>query len=195
MYKIALVIGLICTQEARSQQVIGNPFSPDDDMMTTFQKVVSKKDSQVVAVVQKPIIIEKKKDTTVAVTAKIKTPPRVTAKTETAVAVTESEPEVEYMQPVVKKKKVISEDDYENTGVMIHGEGRTVGILFKSTAREKKYLLYKTVIQNRALSGQRGEDVYTGSYIIPVGWWNENVANNTPTWEQMNYILLNYKVK
>lgn len=193
MYKILLGIALIYAQEARSQQVIGNPFSPDDDMMTTFQKVVSKKDSQVVAVVQKPIIIEKKKDT-VAVIAKVKTPPRVTVKTETVVTVTESEPEVEYIKPVIKKK-VMTEDDYENTGSIVHAEGRTVGILFKSTTREKKYLLYKTVIQNRALSGQRGEDVYTGSYIIPTAWWYKNINDNTPTWEQVNYILLNYKVR
>jgi hypothetical protein len=43
MYKIILGIALIYGQEARSQQVIGNPFSPDDDMMTTFQKAVTPK--------------------------------------------------------------------------------------------------------------------------------------------------------
>jgi len=194
MYKIILGIALIYAQEAKSQQIIGNPFSPDDDMMTTFQKATTapKVDSQVVATVKKPIVIEKKKDTALAA-IKIKLPARIVAKTETVVTI--EEPEIEYIKPTDKKKRIVTEDDFQNTGIVIHSEGKTVAILFKSISKEEKYILYKTVIQNKALSGQKNDDDYTGSYIIPTAWWNENIANNTPRWDQIEYILLNYKVK
>ena len=154
MYKIILVIALICAQEASSQQIIGNPFSPDDDLMTTFEKASTKKvDSQVVSTVKKPVVKERKKDT-VAV-AIIKSPVTVKAKSESAVKIEESIPEVEYIQPTVKKK-AITEDVFENSGLMIQCKKVKQWLYYLSLLLgEKKYLLYKTVIQNKPLSGQR----------------------------------------
>lgn len=150
MYKFVVVLLLISTS-TYSQSTTGNPFSPDDDYLSVYQKAdKSIKDSLATARLVFPdrVLIESKVDSA-----------------------------------------VYSEDSYVSGGTTIFCEGKAVGLKFTSRIRNQDYVLFKTVKANTALDGgSRNGDYTTGAYIIPLSWWNTNIAVS-PTWDQLQYIL------
>jgi hypothetical protein len=95
-----------------------------------------------------------------------------------------------------KTQYVFSSSDYENSGTSVYCEGRIIGLKFPSMLREKTYFLFKIVKDNVPLDGASKEkDYYTGSYLIPMKWWNINInTGGTLTWDQLQYIKQNFKI-
>lgn len=176
---ILLLLLLVSNRDSRAQST-GNPFSPDDEMMSVYQKAVAPVakviDTQSIAIKPAPKSVIK----------------RVIPEDKVLTLVV---PEVTYVPPVKEQQYIFSQSDYFLRGAAIHSEGKTVGMKFPSMIRDKKYILFKIVKPNIMLSGNRdSEEEYTGTYLIPTLWWNSNIADDTPTWEQLNYIKTNYKV-
>ena len=161
---------MAATSVSGQTNTTGNPFSPDDDYMSAYQKSIKvAQDSQSIV------------------------------KVSTSGAVTEKLTELKITETIIKKpiikKEVFSEEDYLMMGTAIHSEGKTIGMKFQSTLRNKKYLLFKTIKKDVALDGgNRISDYYTGTYLIPTDWWNINITGNNPTWDQLQFIIENFKV-
>ena len=57
-------------------------------------------------------------------------------------------------------------------------------------------VLFKTVIKDKKVTGNKNENVYLKTFIIPWEWWNKNVDPSHAFSEKVyNYILSNFEVK
>jgi hypothetical protein len=61
---------------------------------------------------------------------------------------------------------------------------------------QQQDVLLKTVKANTQLNGKKDQPgVYTGNYVIPVKWWNANVANKSLTPDNIQYITSHFAAK
>jgi hypothetical protein len=97
--------------------------------------------------------------------------------------------------PVKDDENEISEDNYEITGATVFCEERVVGLKFKSTTRKQRFVLFKTIKKNVSLDGvDKNYNKFTGTYLIPISYWNNLSTGGSLTWEQLQYIKQNFKL-
>jgi hypothetical protein len=201
MKKICIAIGLIMAINTSWAQV-----SVDDDNFALFVKAqneakweldslknlellsrVAKFDSvKVVVVPPKPV--EKPKV--------IETPKVV--KKEIPKPVVVVEPVVQAEPPKLREpfNKYYIEDNYLIGGTSVFSENYLAGIKFETSLRDKSYVLFKLVKKNVALNNtNRNGDYFTGTYFVPISWWNDNFVAGSLTYEQIEHIKDNFQMK
>jgi len=98
-------------------------------------------------------------------------------------------------EPIKDKENEISEDNYEITGKTVFCEQKVVGLKFNSITRKQRFVLFKTVKKNVSLDGvDKNYKNFTGTYLIPMSYWNNLTASGSLTWEQLEYIKENFKL-
>jgi len=98
-------------------------------------------------------------------------------------------------EPIKDKENEISEDNYEITGKTVFCEQKVVGLKFNSITRKQRFVLFKTVKKNVSLDGvDKNYKNFTGTYLIPMSYWNNLTAGGSLTWEQLEYIKENFKL-
>jgi hypothetical protein len=203
MKKIWIAIGLIMAINTSWAQV-----SVDDDNFAVFVKAqneskreidslnniellsrIAKFDS-VNVVVAPPKPVEKPKVIETPKVIKKQTPKPVIVKTETIV-------EIEKPKPIREPfNKYYIEDNYYIGGTSVFSENYLVGIKFETSLRDKSYVLFKIVRKNLALNNtNRTNDYFTGTYFVPISWWNDNFVASSLTYEQIEYIKDNFQMK
>jgi len=201
MKKICIAIGLIMAINTSWAQV-----SVDDDNFALFVKAqnesrreidsinnlellsrVAKFDS-VKVVVAPPKPVEKPKV--------IETPKVVKKQTPKPVVVVE--PVVQAEPPKLREpfNKYYIEDNYYIGGTSVFSENYLAGIKFETSLRDKSYVLFKLIKKNVALNNtNRTNDYFTGTYFVPISWWNDNFVASSLTYEQIEYIKDNFQMK
>jgi len=201
MKKICISIGLIMAINTSWAQV-----SVDDDNFALFVKAqnesrreidsinnlellsrVAKFDS-VKVVVAPPKPVEKPKV--------IETPKVVKKQTPKPVVVVE--PVVQAEPPKLREpfNKYYIEDNYYIGGTSVFSENYLAGIKFETSLRDKSYVLFKLIKKNVALNNtNRTNDYFTGTYFVPISWWNDNFVASSLTYEQIEYIKDNFQMK
>jgi hypothetical protein len=98
-------------------------------------------------------------------------------------------------EPVKDEKNEISEDSYEITGKTVFCERKVVGLRFNSITRKQRFMLFKTIKKDISLEGvDKNYKNFTGTYLIPMSYWNNLTAGGSLTWEQLEYIKENFKL-
>ena len=169
MKKLLIAIGLMMAINTGQSQV-----SVDDDYFPAF--VMAQK-----MVAQEQDSIRKLKDSTLTAEeiAKLPTNKQVT----------------KLDLPVKDEENEISEDNYEITGATVFCEERVVGLKFKSITRKQRFILFKTIKKNVSLEGiDKNYNKFTGTYLIPMSYWNNLTTGGSLTWEQLQYIKQNFKL-
>jgi hypothetical protein len=203
MKKICIAIGLIMAINTSWAQV-----SVDDDYFPAFveaqNSLAREKDSlnnlkllsrvekfdNVKVVVETPKPVEKPKVIETPKVVKKQTPKPIVVKVEPVV-------EVEKPKPVREPlNQYYIEDNYQITGNSVFSENYLAGIKFDCSLRNKTYLLFKLVKKNVGLNNpNRLGDYFTGTYFVPITWWNENNVSGSLTYEQIEYIKDNFQIK
>jgi len=169
MKKIWIAIGLIMAINTSWAQV-----SVDDDYFPAFvtaQKMVAQEQDS----------IRKLKDSTLTAEqiAQLPTNKQV----------------IKLDEPVKDEENEISEDNYEITGTTVFCEQRVVGLRFNSMTRKQRFVLFKTIKKNVLLEGiDKNYNKFTGTYLIPISYWNNLTTGGSLTWEQLQYIKENFKL-
>jgi hypothetical protein len=169
MKKLLIAIGLMMAINTSKSQI-----SVDDDYFPAF--VMAQK-----MVAQEQDSIRKLKDSTLTAEeiAKLPTNKQVT----------------KLDLPVKDEENEISEDNYEITGATVFCEERVVGLKFKSITRKQRFILFKTIKKNVSLEGiDKNYNKFTGTYLIPMSYWNNLTTGGSLTWEQLQYIKQNFKL-
>jgi hypothetical protein len=169
MKKLLIAIGLMMAINTGQSQV-----SVDDDYFPAF--VMAQK-----MVAQEQDSIRKLKDSTLTAEqiAQLPTNKQVT----------------KLDLPVKDEENEISEDNYEITGATVFCEERVVGLKFKSMTRKQRFILFKTIKKNVSLEGiDKNYNKFTGTYLIPMSYWNNLSTGGSLTWEQLQYIKQNFKL-
>ena len=169
MKKLLIAIGLIMAINTSWAQV-----SVDDDYFPAFvtaQKMVAQEQDS----------IRKLKDSTLTAEqiAQLPTNKQV----------------IKLDEPVKDEENEISEDNYEITGTTVFCEQRVVGLRFNSMTRKQRFVLFKTIKKNVLLEGiDKNYNKFTGTYLIPISYWNNLTTGGSLTWEQLQYIKENFKL-
>jgi hypothetical protein len=169
MKKILIAIGLIMAINTSWAQV-----SVDDDYFPAF--VMAQK-----MVAQEQDSIRKMKDSvlTAEQIAQLPTNKQV----------------IKLDEPVKGEKNEISEDSYEIMGKTVFCELKVVGLRFNSMTRKQRFMLFKTIKKDISLEGvDKNYKNFTGTYLIPMSYWNNLTAGGSLTWEQLEYIKENFKL-
>ena len=215
MKKIWIAIGLIMAINTSWAQV-----SVDDDYFPAFveaqNSLAREKDSlnnlkllsrvekfdNVKVVVETPKPVEKPKviETPKPVEKpKVIETPKVVKKQKSKPIIVKTEPIVEVEKPKPIREPLNQyyiEDNYQITGNSVFSENYLAGIKFDCSLRNKTYLLFKLVKKNVGLNNpNRFGDYFTGTYFVPITWWNENNVSGSLTYEQIEYIKDNFQIK
>lgn len=98
-------------------------------------------------------------------------------------------------EPVKDDENEILEDNYEITGKTVFCEQKVVGLRFNSMTRKQRFVLFKTIKKNISLEGiDKNYNNFTGTYLIPMFYWNNLTTGGSLTWEQLQYIKENFKL-
>jgi len=98
-------------------------------------------------------------------------------------------------EPAKDEKNEISEDSYEITGKTVFCELKVVGLRFNSMTRKQRFILFKTIKKDISLEGvDKNYKNFTGTYLIPMSYWNNLTSGGSLTWEQLEYIKENFKL-
>jgi hypothetical protein len=98
-------------------------------------------------------------------------------------------------EPVKDDENEISEDNYEITGKTVFCEQKVIGLRFNSMTRKQRFVLFKTIKKNISLEGiDKNYNNFTGTYLIPMSYWNNLTTGGSLTWEQLQYIKENFKL-
>jgi len=89
----------------------------------------------------------------------------------------------------------ISEDSYEITGKTVFCDQKVVGLKFNSITRKQRFVLFKTIKKDISLYGvDKNYKNFTGTYLVPMSYWNNLTTGGSLTWEQLEYIKENFKL-
>lgn len=98
-------------------------------------------------------------------------------------------------EPVKDDENEILEDNYEITGKTVFCEQKVVGLRFNSMTRKQRFVLFKTIKKNISLEGiDKNYNNFTGTYLIPMFYWNNLTTGGSLTWKQLQYIKENFKL-
>lgn len=98
-------------------------------------------------------------------------------------------------EPVKDDENEISEYNYEITGKTVFCDQKVVGLRFNSMTRKQRFVLFKTIKKNISLDGvDKNYNNFTGTYLIPMSYWNNLTTGGSLTWEQLQYIKENFKL-
>jgi hypothetical protein len=109
---------------------------------------------------------------------------------------------------ISKKSNTTKYSIYSEKGEPIYFNQRLIGFVFYESRKSKDIsksgnenesynsVLFKTVVKDKQVSGNKSENVYLKTFIIPWEWWNKNVDPSHAFSEKIyNYILNNFEVK
>ena len=195
MKKICIAIGLIMAINTSWAQV-----SVDDDNFAVFVKAQNEAKRELDSLKNLELLSRIEKFDSVKVVVAPPKPvekPKVVKK-EIPKPVVVVEPVVQAEPPKLREpfNKYYIEDNYLIGGISIFSENYLVGIKFETYLRDKSYVLFKLVKKNVALNNRnRTGDYFTGTYFVPISWWNDNFVAGSLTYEQIEHIKDNFQMK
>ena len=195
MKKICIAIGLIMAINTSWGQV-----SVDDDDFPLFVKAQNEAKRELDSLKNLELLSRVEKFDSVKVVVAPPKPvekPKVVKK-EIPKPVVVVEPVVQAEPPKLREplNKYYIEDNYLIGGISIFSENYLVGIKFETYLRDKSYVLFKLVKKNVALNNtNRTGDYFTGTYFVPISWWNDNFVAGSLTYEQIEHIKDNFQMK
>jgi hypothetical protein len=197
MKKICIAIGLIMAINTSWAQV-----SVDDDNFAVFVKAQNESRREIDSINNLELLSRVAKFDSVKVVVAPPKPvetPKVVKKQTPKPVIVKTEPIVEVEKPKPIREPLNQyyiEDNYQITGNSIFSENYLAAIKFDCSLRNKTYLLFKIVKKNVGLNNpNRLGDYFTGTYFVPISWWNENNLTGSLTYEQIEYIKDNFQIK
>lgn len=189
MKKICIAIGLIMAINTSWAQV-----SVDDDNFALFVKAQNESRKEIDSLKNLELLSRVEKFDSVKV---VVAPPKPVEKPK-VVKKEIPKPVVQAEPPKLREplNKYYIEDNYLIGGISIFSENYLVGIKFETYLRDKSYVLFKLVKKNVALNNRnRTGDYFTGTYFVPISWWNDNFVAGSLTYEQIEHIKDNFQMK
>lgn len=195
MKKICIAIGLIMAINTSWAQV-----SVDDDNFAVFVKAQNESRREIDSINNLELLSRVAKFDSVKVVVVPPKPvekPKVVKK-EIPKPVVVVEPVVQAEPPKLREplNKYYIEDNYLIGGTSVFSENYLAGIKFETSLRDKSYVLFKLIKKNVALNNtNRIGDYFTGTYFVPISWWNDNFVAGSLTYEQIEHIKDNFQMK
>jgi hypothetical protein len=195
MKKICIAIGLIMAINTSWAQV-----SVDDDNFALFVKAQNESRREIDSINNLELLSRVAKFDSVKV---VVVPPKPVEKPKVVkkeipkpVVVVESVVQAEPPKLREPFNKYYIEDNYLIGGTSVFSENYLAGIKFETSLRDKSYVLFKLVKKNVALNNtNRNGDYFTGTYFVPISWWNDNFVAGSLTYEQIEHIKDNFQMK